>query len=149
MARFQLAVRTSNVTSGQALLEIIAGNKGCRLKFCGITLATAVTGVFGIGRPAAKGVAPTTPVNFLPHDGGPVAVGDASLSSVALAWGTSPTAPANFFNRLSVPATIGAIRDISLVHASGAGIWIPAGLTLTLHNVTGGPTLDVDLLIDE
>lgn len=145
MARFQLAVRTSNVTTGQAIFEIIAGNKGCRVRGVNITLATAVTGVFGVGRPAAKGVTPTTPVNLLQMEGN----GDVSLTAVALAWGTSPTAPAQFFHRMSVPATIGAIRDLPVSLASPAGIFVPAGSTLVLFNILGGPTLDTDITIDE
>ena len=103
--RFQLGVRTSNVTSGQALLEIIAptvasGLKGCRVLNFNITLATGVTGVFGTGRPAATGITPTTPVSFLSDLNG-----DPSLTKIALAWGTSPTAPAAFFHRITVPTT--------------------------------------------
>lgn len=149
MARFQLAVRTSNVTNANAALEIIAGNKGCRVKHIDFSLATAVTGVFGVGRPAAKGVTPTTPVNFLSQDANSLGIGDPSLSSVALAWGVSPTAPANFFNRVSMPATVGALRDIRYVVTGAPGIFIPPGQTLVLFNITGGPTLDVDISIDE
>lgn len=140
MARFQQAVRTSNVTNAQAILEIIAGNRGCRVKAIYITLATAVTGVFGVGRPAAAGITPTTPTTFGPIDG----VGDRSMTAIALAWGTSPTAPTLFFRRVSVPATIGAIRDTPVLD-----VYVPAGATLTLHNITGGPTLDVSIDIEE
>jgi len=146
MARFQLGVRTSNVTSAQALFEIIAGNKGCRLRGINITLATAVTGVFGAGRPAAAGITPTTPVAFLSSDG---SVGEPSLTKIALAWGTSPTAPASFYHRVSVPATVGAVAALVFTVQGKGAIWIPAGSTFTLHNVTGGPTLDATIEIEE
>lgn len=139
MARFSLAVRTSNVTNANAIVEILAGSKGCRLRVLNFTLATAVAGVFGVGRPAAAGVTPTTPVPFL-SDGA-----DASLARIALAWGTSPTAPAAYFKRVSTLATIGSLFSVSV----GNGIWIPLGTTLVLFNITGGPTLDLDLEIDE
>jgi len=151
--RYELAVRTSNVTSAQALLEIIAptvisGVKGVRILNFNITVASAVTGVFGTGRPAVAGITPTTPVSFLSVENG-----EPSLTKVALAWGTSPTAPAAFFHRVSVPATISAIRDILPLILGGldrgVGIWIPAGQTFTLHNITGGPTLDVSMDILE
>jgi len=150
MAQFQLGVRTSNVTTNNAICEIIAGPlKPCWLKILQATLATAVTGVFGLGRPAAAGITPTSPAQFLSEMG----VGAGSEARLALAWGTSPTVPAAFFNRMSAPATIGAIRDVVLTSAwaqSGhGGICVPAGSTLVLFNITGGPTLDLSLSIDE
>ena len=144
MARYRLGVRSTNVTSAQAVLEIIAGIKGCRVKNMDFTVASAVTGVFGVGRPAAAGITPTTPVPFLPVDG----IGDRSLSSVALAWGTSPTAPVVFYARATVPATIGDFNDL-INSSKQQGIWIPPSTTLTLHNITGGPTLDVSIEIEE
>lgn len=149
MARFQLAVRSSNVTTGQAVLEIIAGNKACRVKCIDLTLVTAVVGIFGIGRPAAKGVTPTTPVNLLPCDG----VGDPSLASVALAWGTSPTAPTAYFKRASMPGVIGSLwpnfEPFALSPQGAVGWVISALTTLVLFNIVGGPTLDVGVEIDE
>jgi hypothetical protein len=135
-----LGVRTSNVTSANAMVEIIAGIKGCRVWPMALTLATAVVGVFGLGRPAAAGVTPTTPIPFL-SDG----LGDPSLTRLALAWGTSPTAPSSFFMRISAPATVGSYWTVGFQQ----GIWVPAGSTLTLHNVTGGPTLDLNIEISE
>lgn len=144
MANFQLGLRSSNVTSANAVLEIIAV-VGCRLKTLNISLATGVTGVFGVGRPAAAGITPTTPTRFLSDDG----VGF-SQAQVALAWGTSPTAPAAFHHRVSMPATVGALRDIMPFNVErGHGIWIPAGATLVLFNITGGPTLDVSMDLEE
>jgi hypothetical protein len=140
MTRFGLGVRTSNVTSGQALCEIIAGNIGCRVWPMFLTLATAVTGVFGVGRPAVAGITPTTPVQFL-GDG----LNAVSTSRVALAWATSPTAPMSFYTRISAPGTVGSFWTIGMAQ----GIWVPPGQTLTLHNITGGPTLDLTIEISE
>jgi len=86
-------------------------------------------------------------VAFLPVDG----PGDPSLSKVALAWGTSPTAPGSFLHRVSVPATVGALAALIFTTPTQGrgGIWIPAGATFTLHNVTGGPTLDATIEIEE
>lgn len=149
MARFQLAVRTSNVTSGQALLEIIAGGKSCTVKAINLSVVTAVVGVFGIGRPAAAGITPTTPVRLLSTGG----VGDPSLAAVALAWGTSPTAPAAFYKRAAVPGVIGSLWPNFEPHMpapqGSVGWLVPAQTTLVLFNIVGGPTLDVDIEIDE
>jgi len=145
MARFRQGVRSSNVTSAQAVLEILAGIKGCRVRNFSFTVATAVTGVFGIGKPAAAGITPTTPTAFLAVDG---TSGDRSLTTIALAWGTSPTAPTTFYARTGVAGTVGEFRDLINALQHG-GIWIPPSTTLTLHNITGGPTLDVTIEIDE
>ena len=69
MAYHELGVRTSNVTSANAALEIIGATalRG-RVIEIGFTLATAVATVIGFGRPAAAGVTPTSPVTLLPED---------------------------------------------------------------------------------
>lgn len=145
MANFQLGLRTSNVTTNQAILEIIAGSRGARLRTFNISLATGVTGVIGMGRPAVAGITPATLSKFQADDG--VGVSD---TIVALTWGTSPTAPSVYHHRVSVPATVGALRDIMPSNSErGQGIWIPPGTTLVLFNITGGPTLDVSMDLSE
>jgi hypothetical protein len=140
MQRFERADRTSNVTSGQPALEIIAGAKGCRVLAIKISLVTAVATVLGIGRPAAKGITPTTPLSFVSQDNDTPA-----SSTTALAWGTPPTAPATFFERWSSTGAIGGQKDFIFAQ----GLWIPPGLTLTVHNITGGATLDIVTDIQE
>jgi hypothetical protein len=135
--QFQLGVRTSNVTSAQALFEIITNGKDCYVRNLRITLATGVTGVFGLGRPAAAGITPTTPLPFLGLGGGE---------------STSPTSPTAFFERVTVPATVGFVVPVLSPFNPGTGrggIKIPVGGTLVLFNITGGPTLDVSFDIDE
>lgn len=141
MTRFQGAVRTSNVTNANAACELIAGPSGCRVFGVRITLASAVATVLGLGRPAVKGVTPTTPASLPSCEGRP----EASQTQTALAWGTSPTSPATFMERVSTTAAIGFIRDWKF----DAGIWIPAGFTLVLFNITGGGTLDLSWDISE
>lgn len=139
--RFTKGVRTSNVTNSNAAVEILAGIKGARLLSCYVTTVTAVAGVLGIGRPAAAGVTPTTPLTFPTVEG----VGDASLARTALAWGTSPTDPTIFYSRTSLSATIGSAANIVFPY----GIWIPASTTLVLQNILGGPTYDITIEISE
>jgi hypothetical protein len=60
-----------------------------------LTATAGSAWTFGIGRPAAIGVTPTTPITFIaenPDD-------PAGTVQSAIAWGTAPTAPANFFRR--------------------------------------------------
>lgn len=150
MARFQLAVRTSNVTSGQAALEVIAGGKACTIKAFSLSLVTAVVGVFGVGRPAAAGITPATPVRLLPTG---AAVGDSSQAAVALAWATPPTAPTQYFKRASMAGVIGSLWPNFEPHMPApqgtVGWFVPAQTSLVLFNILGGPTLDVDIEIDE
>lgn len=141
MARFQQAVRTSNVTSANAAVEIIAGTKGCRLWSLKLCVASAVATVLGIGRPAALGITPATPTAF-PSIDGPRSF---SLAKLALAWATSPTAPGTFFERVSTTAAIGFLRDFYFPQ----GLYIAANASITLHNITGGAVLDVTVDISE
>jgi hypothetical protein len=51
-----------------------------------------------------------------------------------------------------VPATAGFVRDLLIpppFSEHGGGIWIPAGSTLVLFNIVGGPLLDVSMDILE
>lgn len=144
MRQFQVGVRTTSGTTGEAALEIIAGaSKGFRLLgVIGISMAAATASTFGFGRPAAKGVTPTTPANVPTVDGGRVP----SVTTTALAWGTSPTAPSPFMYRATLPATVGAFRDWVLPQS---GIWCPAGGTLVLWNLASNGVVDVQFSLFE
>jgi len=142
MNRYQGAVRTTNITTNQSAVELIGGPKGCWLFGLRITLASAVATVLGLGRPAAKGITPTTPVGMPSIGGSPT---ETSQSATALAWVTPPTNPAVFMDRVSTTAVIGFVRDWKWE----TGLFIPAGGTLVLQNITGGGTLDVAFDIGE
>lgn len=142
MNRFQGAVRTSNVTNSNAAVELIAGTKGCWLFEVHIVLASAVATVLGLGRPAAKGITPTSPAAMPSLHGDPTEI---SQSTTALAWVTSPTNPTRFMDRVSTTAAIGFVRD--WVWADG--IFVPAGQTIVLQNIVGGGVLDVAFRIGE
>lgn len=153
MALYSRADRTSNVTSANACYEIIAGPAGAEILEIAIFLATAVTTVIGIGRPAAIGITPTTPLLVQAN-----IVGDpAGVTSTAMAWGTGPTVPAHFLRRLSFPATIGAgyillfthLNSRQVVPAGNSRLIIPANSSIVLWNITGGATLDVHTVVSE
>jgi len=139
------ADRTTNGTINQAALEIIAGARGCYLRALSLTLNAATASVFGIGRPAAAGITPTTPA-ALQSQG---VAGDVSMARIALAWGTSPTAPTYYHGRVSLAAAVGA----AWTWPSNAGqiqkIWIPPTTTLVLFNITATSVADVSIEIEE
>jgi hypothetical protein len=143
MTRGSLSVRTSGATLGSPALEIIAGaSKGFYLREMQLSLNAATASVYALGRPAAKGVLPTTPVNFLCEESK-----DASplQASVALAWTTTaPTAPTAFYKRISQPATIG---DLATWYFDK--LFVPAGFTIVLWNITVNSVADVNMVIDE
>src|SRR3990172_12259225 len=105
MATYSLANLTTNVTSANAALELrTASTDRVRLEELGASLNAATASTYGIGRPGAIGVTPTSPITWLAQD----PASPAGTAQTALAWGTGPTVPANFFRRWNLPAQIGA-----------------------------------------
>jgi hypothetical protein len=144
MALYELAVRTSGVTSATAAWEIrSSANVRCRVMEVGVFLAAATASTYGLGRPAAIGVTPTSPVDFLPEDPADITV-SAQVQS-ALAWATSPTVPVNFLRRISLPATIGT----GIIWTFPRGIVIPASGSLVLWNAALNGVVDAYAVIDE
>lgn len=143
MPLFDLGLRTTNVTSAQAAVEIIGSNtQRTKIYEIGFVLATAVATVLGLGRPQAVGITPA-PVLFQAEE-----VSDlAAISACSLSWGTSPTTPLIFMRRFGG-------------NAIGQGtVWVfPKGIVLSntgilrslvLWNITGGATLDVYIVGEE
>lgn len=144
MAIGLLGVRTSGVSSGSAGFEIIAPPVGgCFLLSMRISLAAATASTFGLGRPAAKGVTPTTPAKVLNPGGSDANVLD---TLTALAWGTPPTTPGAFYRRVTMPAVIGS--DVVWTF-SAAGIYIPPGETLVVWNLAANGVSDIEIEIKE
>lgn len=136
--------RTSNVTNANACLEVLAhATKPCRIREIEISLVTAVATVLGLGRPAAKGITPTTPLTVLPEDAGLIAGG----TTGAVAWGTGPTVPDNFIRRVSFPATIGS--RVCWQWSRGDELIVVPSASIVLWNILGGATLDVTIRVDE
>lgn len=105
MARYELGINTTVTTIAAAAAELrAASGTPYRLRECGITLAAATASTYGLGRPAAVGVTPTSPITVLaanPSD-------PAGATTHAVAWGTGPTVPTQHLRRITLPATIGA-----------------------------------------
>lgn len=149
----RIGVRTSNTSATAAFLEIIAGSllSGFYLREVEVINATAAAQAFGLGKPAAIGVTPTSPVPAipldlkLPYSTTPGVAPSQSQVTTALAWGTGPTVPAAFFARGSFPATVGA----SVKWTFADGIWVPAGSTIILWGTGTNAPNDVNILVDE
>jgi hypothetical protein len=144
---FAIARRTSNLTINQSAIEIIAGAR-MRVRIVEIhwVSATATAATYGIGRPAAKGVTPTSPIPFhtMIATAVPATPAGVSTATSALAWGTSPTNPTEYLRRFAFPATAGANylwRPEEL--------WIPPNETLVIQNITAGVASDVNIIIEE
>lgn len=104
MQLYSLRTRTTVTTTGAAAMEFrVASGARVAIREIGIFLAAATASTYGLGRPAAIGVTPTSPVNVVPQDWAL----PAGLSSTAVAWGTGPTVPAQFLRAASLPAAIG------------------------------------------
>jgi len=139
MPRGSLGVRTITGTTGAAAYELIAP-AGCILREMLVTLAAATATTLGLGRPAAIGVTPTSPVLI------PFEYGSGNLQTkTAVAWGTPPTIPASFYRRIGFPATIGS----SINWTFERGLYIPAGGSIILWNLASNGVLDVSVEVDE
>lgn len=145
MPQVRLSVRTVSGTSATPALEIIAPvaalnsnlNKGLFVERIRVTMAAATAGSFGIGRPAAKGVGPTTPSRMLPLGG---SANLAIQSFLATAWTTTaPMIPASYYERVNLPATIG----VGVLIEFPTPVYIPAGETLILWNLGTNGVADV------
>lgn len=142
--KFSLGVRTSSGTDAAAAWEIRTGATPGRTKIMeiGIFLAAATASVFGIGRPAAIGQTPTSPVDFLPEDPNDVIASGVVQSS--LAWGTGPTVPTAFLRRISLPATIGT----GVIFSWPQGLTIPVSSSIVLWNLSTNAVVDAYAVVE-
>lgn len=145
MADFRRLRTTTNTTTGEANTEIIGPSiqgKVSLVTKIHLTLTTAVATTLLIGRPAAKGVTPTSPVPLWSLRG---PSGDGSVATWALAWGTSPTSPTVVFDRVTFPATVGTTRELIYT----GGIALKDGGTLVIFNVGTTGVLDIAVEVTE
>lgn len=144
MTTYSRTIRTSETNTGAAAVELIAGvGIGCKVLEIGIAIVNATASKFGLGRPAAIGITPTSPVFLLnPSNGDPGVV----KASLAVAWGTGPTIPAGFFRQCSLPATAGSERIWSF---STSPIVIPASGSLILWTLSSVSIADVYFTVQE
>src|SRR5215211_2602165 len=106
MALYTHAARTSATAAG-ANWELRSGaNERLYIKEIGIFMGAATASTFGLGRPAAIGVTPTSPVTVQPNDPADAA----GNATTAVAWVTAPTTPTSsiYLRRIGLPGVIGA-----------------------------------------
>lgn len=139
-----LGTRTSDGSIAEAAYELLTGATPGRAKILeiGITLAAATASTFGLGRPAATGITPTDPVNFLPQDPNDV-IADGVVQS-AVAWGTGPIVPAGYLRRISLPATIGA----GVIWTFPEGLFIPVSSSIVVWNIAVNGVADVYVVVE-
>ena len=142
--KLSLGIRTLSGTDATAAWEIRAGATPGRLKIMelGFFLAAATASIFGLGRPAAIGDTPTTPVDFLQQDLANVLAANVALS--ALAWETGPTAPTAFQRRIALPATIGT----GVIWTWPEGLVIPVSGSIVLWNLGTNAVVDAYAVLD-
>lgn len=142
MIRASISRLTTGVGSGAAALEIIAGaTKGFWLRQIDLTLAVATASVYQVGRPAVKGITPTTPVLLMVEES---ADPTTSQAGSALAWATPPTVPTQFYQGAALPAAIGASVVFTFER-----LWVPATTSIVLWNGAANGAAYVNVLIDE
>jgi len=138
---YSIARRTTNVTIANPCIEIIAGaSVRPRVMEIGIFLAGATASTFGIGRPAAIGVTPTSPVTLLAEE----TADPTGAVTTALAWATPPTVPANFFRRVTLAAAIGT----GIIFTFPKGISIAASYSLVVWNITTTDVADIYVVVE-
>lgn len=142
MAIYSIARRTTNTTSGQSAHSLItASTDKPRLMEAGIFMAAATASTYSLGRPAANGTTPTSPVAGLAEDPSDPA---ATVTS-ALAWTTSPTNPTNDMRRWASPATIGT----GVIFTFPRGIAIAVSSNFVLQNLATNGVVDSYFVWDE
>ena len=143
MSLYGLAQRTSATAAAAATQEIRSTSTNQpKIMEYGLSQVTAVAGTYGFGRPAAIGVTPTTPQNFVAES---PASAPTSQSTGALAWGTGPTVPANFNRRLTAQALIG----VGITSTFPRGFELPVSSSAVLWIIALAPVLDTWCVIDE
>lgn len=138
MKLYTHAARISNVTSGEATWELRSGaNSRIYVKELAIFMAAATASTFGLGRPAAIGITPTTPVLGQAHDPDDVA----AVAATALAWATKPTAPTSsiYLRRIGLPAAIGA----GVIWTFNDPLVIDVSSSLVIYNLATNGVADI------
>jgi len=143
MAIYSLSQRTTSGTAATPSWEVrTAATNKPKIMEVGISQTAATAGVYGLGRPGAIGVTPTSPQTFLDEaDGG----GPTGLTTAAVAWGTAPTVPTNFFRRFACTATIGA----GIIWTFPRGLGVPISNSIVVWIIATAPVCDVWAVIDE
>jgi hypothetical protein len=143
MALYALAQRTTATASASAAWEVrsTSTNKP-KIMELGLSQNAATLSAYGIGRPGAIGITPTSPQTFVDEGDGNA---PAAQTTAAVAWGTGPTVPTNFNRRLSTAGTIG----VGAIFTFPRGFGIPISSSIVVWIIVTAPVLDVYAVVDE
>ncbi len=143
MALYALSQRTTATAAASASWEVrsTSGNKP-KIMEMGLSQAAATAGTYGIGRPGAIGVTPTSPQTFVDEGDGNAPAG---VTTGCVAWGTPPTAPTNFNRRLACAATIG----VGAIFTFPRGLGLPISGSVVVWILATAPVCDVYAVVDE
>jgi len=142
MAVYSLANLTTATGAAAATLELrTASTDRGKVLEVGWFLNAATASTHGIGRPAAIGVTPTSPITWLAED----PAEPAGTLQTALAWGTGPTVPANFFRRVALPAVIGA----GVILTFPLPLVIAISSSIVIWNIAASSALNAHMKGDE
>ena len=142
MAIYAIARRTTNTTSGAAAHTIYTGSTDrAAVLEVGVFMGAATASTYGLGRPAAAGVTPTSPVLLLAED----PANPAATVNSALAWATSPTNPTDALRRWASPATIGT----GVIWTFPRGLMIAVSSNFVLQNLATNGVVDSYFVVDE
>ena len=145
MALYSSAFRTTNVTTGQCSVEIIAGSTvPIRIYEVGISLVATTATVLAFGIPAANGVGGAGAITpLVEQDSG---LPGSKTTIYASTWGTSaPTVGTTWARRVSLPNLIG----VGVIWTFPRGYYVPVNGHVCIQNITGGSTLDAWVVLDE
>lgn len=143
MSLYALSQRTTATAAASANWEIrTTATSKPKIMELGISQVAATAGVYGIGRPGAIGVTPTSPQTFVDEGDGNA---PAATTTAAVAWGTGPTVPTNFNRRLACAATIG----VGAIFTFPRGLGIPVSGSIVVWIIATAPACDVYAVIDE
>jgi hypothetical protein len=142
VAIYSCSVTTSNTTSGNAALELIALSTSDRIMLMEVvlTLVNGANSIFALGQPAVKGINPSISTSS--------AEDFAALpgtAAIALSWATGPTAPTQFFRRSQPTNAVGG----TIGWTFSRGVVIPPTKSIVIWNVTTNDTTVAELTWDE
>lgn len=142
MAIYSIGRLTTNTTSGAAAHTLITTSTDrARILECGLFLNAATASTYSIGRPAANGVTPTSPVTVVAEDSGD----PAGTVTSALAWGTSPTSPTVDMRRIALPATVAT----GVIWTFPRGIAVAVSSNFVLQNLATNGAVQSYWVLDE
>jgi hypothetical protein len=132
---------TTGTTAATAAYELrTASTDRGKVERIGIVLRAATASRYGIGRPAAIGVTPTSPATWLALD----PADPAGTVQTALAWGTGPTVPANFFKRILL-----AVNSEGIILTFPDLLAIAVSSSIVLWNITATAVCHVNVMGEE